>query len=179
MAEPEKFLIVNDEDVPLIIVKSKEEIHNGPNGEPYIHRAVHVLVEVYGGKCVIQKKAPGTENAGKWSSAASGHVRADESYEAAAMRELQEEVGLDAQLIDLFEIAKLSPCKETGNEFVKIFGYLMDPTTEEIKINREEVSAVAIIKMGPLIVDIHKNPDKYSKPFIMAMDKLTEMGGGV
>jgi 8-oxo-dGTP pyrophosphatase MutT (NUDIX family) len=179
MAEPEKFLIVNDEDIPLIVVKTKEELHDGPDGLPYKHRSVHVLVEVFGGKCIIQKKAPGTENAGKWSSAASGHVRADESYELAAMRELQEEIGLDAQLIDLFEITNFRPCKENGNEFMKVFGYLMDPTIEGIKINREEVSAVAIIKMGPLIVDIHKNPDKYSKPFIMAMDKLIEMGGGV
>jgi len=179
MGEPEKFFIVNNEDIPQLITVSKEELHNGPNGEPYVHRAIHVLVEVYGGKCIIQKKAPGTENAGKWSSAASGHVRACESYEAAAMRELEEEIGLKTNLIDLFEIAKLNPCKETGNEFVKIFSYLMDPMTEEIRINREEVSAVAIIKMGPLIVDIHKNPDKYSKPFIMAMNKLIEIGGGV
>lgn len=176
MTEPEKFLVVNDKDEPLIILRGKEEIHDGPNGKPYMHRAVHVLVEI-GGNVVIQKKAPGTENAGKWSSAASGHVRADESYEIAAMRELYEELGLTALPVDLIEIAKIKPCEETGNEFVLVFGYLMDPEKEEIKLDREEVTAVKILKMGALLTDIHRDPDKYSKAFLLALNKLVELGG--
>jgi isopentenyl-diphosphate Delta-isomerase len=173
----EKFLVVNDKNEPMLIVRGKDELHDGPDGKPYKHRAVHVLVEVFGGKFVIQKKGPSTENAGKWSSSASGHVRAEENYISAARRELYEELGLSASVLDLFEIGKIPACEETGNEFVVVFGYLMDPDTESIRIDPEEVESAVIVKTSHLIIDVHKNPDKYSKPFVLAFNKLIELGG--
>lgn len=167
MPDIEKFYIVNDADMPIIVVTGKSAIHDGLNGFPHKHRSVHILVEL-GDKIVIQKKGPGTENAGKWSSAASGHVRAYETYEQAAIRELFEEIGVIASSTELSMVAKIKPCKETGNEFVKVFHYTL--RYETLRVNAEEIKTVVIVKTESVLEDILTNPDKYSVPFMMAFD---------
>jgi 16S rRNA (adenine1518-N6/adenine1519-N6)-dimethyltransferase len=46
-------------------------------------------------------------------------LEAGETYEAAAHRELLEEVGVDTELRRL---GKLTPCEATGNEFIEVYG---------------------------------------------------------
>jgi isopentenyldiphosphate isomerase len=158
----ESFSIVDAQDEHLHVVFSKQELHR--NGG--YHRSVHVFVEVFGGLFILQKKAVSTENGGKWSSAASGHVRCGESYKIAAVRELKEEIGLKADEEELNEVVKVSPSIANGNEFSTLFTYLMDPREEELELDQNEVDEIVICPLIDIIGDIEKYKDEYSPAFI-------------
>lgn len=158
----EVFSVVSQNDVVLYSVCGKEALH----ASKLLHRSVHLFIEGFGGTFVMQKKAAGTENADKWSSAVSGHVRHLESYERAIVREAKEELGLDIIENELLYILKAFPCKETSNEFVVLYTYLIDKEKEQIEINNEEVDEVMILPLKDLIIDIDKNIGDYSPAFV-------------
>src|SRR6266571_6880500 len=59
------------------------------------HRAVHVLVFNDRGEVFLQKRSMKKDRQpGVWDSSASGHVDTGEDYDACAVRELGEELGL-------------------------------------------------------------------------------------
>ncbi len=68
------------------------------HGDPALaHRAVHVLVRNSKGDLFLQKRAATKRvQPGKWDSSVGGHLLPGESYEAAAKRELEEELGITA-----------------------------------------------------------------------------------
>jgi len=86
-----------------------------------LHRAVHVLVFSPDGKLFLQKRSikkdcfPGT-----WDSSASGHLDQGESYDACAVRELEEELGCRSDQ-PLDQCFKLPASIETGWEFVWVY----------------------------------------------------------
>ena len=87
------------------------------------HRAVHILIFNQKGELFLQKRSMNKDvSPGCWDSSCCGHVDSGETYEIAAVRELDEELGLknvDAgQLAALF---KVQACEETGEEFVRVY----------------------------------------------------------
>ena len=61
-----------------------------------LHRSIHVIVESSEG-LLLQRRGFGKDKgAGLWDSACAGHVGPSESYTEAAVRELKEELGIDA-----------------------------------------------------------------------------------
>ncbi len=162
----ELFSVVDDKDIHSYAVASKELLHKGGR----LHRAVHVFIEVFGGGFVIQKKAAHTENAGKWSSAVSGHVRAGEAYHAAAVRETEEELGLKISDKDLIKVGKMHPSEATGNEFVVLYSYLLDPEKESISIGCDEVDELITCPINDMVKDVAYNGDKYSPAFVILLD---------
>jgi 8-oxo-dGTP pyrophosphatase MutT (NUDIX family) len=158
----EMYPIVDEKDQVKEVVFSKEKLHDSK----LFHRCVHVFIEVFGGLFLLQKKAdkPEIENAGKWSSAVSGHVIYNESYEQAAIREAFEELGLVISKCELKKITKVYPTEEYGFEFVTLFTYLLDPSTEFPKTT-DEVDEILIAPLKMVTQDIEKYPEKYSRPF--------------
>jgi len=174
--EKEAFSIVNQNDKVLYPVYGKEALHaaKGP------HRSVHLFIEGFDRTFMVQKKAAGTENAGKWSSAVSGHVRHLETYEKAVIREAEEELGLDVAGDDLLYILKAFPCGETGNEFVALYTYLIDKEKEQVEINNGEVDEIMTVPLEDLIVDTSENTNDYSPAFIALFEcwlKVERLGG--
>jgi len=142
-----------------------------------MHRAVHVFIETFGGGFILQRKGPNSENANTWSSAVSGHVEGNETYEAAAVRETKEELGLNIDEADLEEVCKISPCESTGNEFVLLFTYLMDPSKEEMRPDPEEVTAIRRLPFKDMVLSVDNHTDEYSPAFVLLLDKFLEVQG--
>ena len=112
----EIFDVVNDRD-EVIGQQPRSEIHRLKLN----HRAVHVLVFNSRGEIFLQKRSMKKDCfPGAWDSSASGHVDSGESYDACAVRELREEIGLElaAPPERLFQLAA---CPETGREFVWVY----------------------------------------------------------
>ena len=87
------------------------------------HRAVHILIFNRKGELFLQKRSMNKDvSPGCWDSSCCGHVDSGETYEIAAVRELDEELGLKnvnaGQLAALF---KVEARKETGQEFVRVY----------------------------------------------------------
>lgn len=176
MPQFESFAVVNLNDEQLHAVFSKKDLHE----QKLLHRGVHLFIEVFGGKFVLQKKAnrPDIENAGKWSSAVSGHVRYNESYTTAAVREAMEELNLLVNPSDMRKIYKDFPTHENGFEFVTLFSYLLDPKKEFPRISHE-VEEIAIVPLDFLINDIERDRKKYSPVFVSLFNKFIVLEKGL
>jgi len=112
----EVFDVVNERD-EVVGRKPRGEIHRLKLN----HRAVHVLVFNSKGELFLQKRSMKKDCfPGAWDSSASGHLESGESYDACALRELKEEIGLQLARPPerLFQVAA---CPETGHEFVWIY----------------------------------------------------------
>ena len=114
--DDERFDVVDEQD-RVIGQATRAEVHR----RKLWHRAIHVLVFNAEGAVFLQKRSMAKDMApGCWDSSCSGHLDAGESYDAAAVRELGEEIGV---FIDappervLYEGA----CAATGWEFVVVY----------------------------------------------------------
>src|SRR5688572_21675258 len=111
MIEPapieEIFDIVNEAD-EVIGCAVRADIHR----RQLKHRAVHILVFNRRGDLFLQKRSL-TKDCfpGAWDTSAAGHLGCGETYDDAAVRELREELGVEAPA-PLRRLFKLSACPE-------------------------------------------------------------------
>jgi isopentenyldiphosphate isomerase len=112
----ELFDVVNVHD-EVIDHKPRSEVHRFG----LKHRAVHVLVFNSRGEIFLQKRSMKKDRQpGLWDSSASGHLDSGEDYDAAAVRELQEELGLTVAQPPR-RLFKISARAETDQEFVWVY----------------------------------------------------------
>jgi 16S rRNA (adenine1518-N6/adenine1519-N6)-dimethyltransferase len=110
----EIFDVVDSED-RVVDCLPREEVH----ARFLRHRSAHILLFNRRGEVFLQRRAPWKDiNPGVWDSSAAGHVDSGEEYAACALRELREELGVEAELV---RVGKLEPCSATGNEFIEVF----------------------------------------------------------
>jgi isopentenyl-diphosphate Delta-isomerase len=114
--QEEIFDVVNERD-EVISQAPRREVH----ARGLWHRAVHVLVFNSKGEVFLQKRSMKKDiAAGKWDSSASGHLDTGEQYDACAIREVREEIGL--LLSETPErVFKIDACRATGWEFCWIY----------------------------------------------------------
>lgn len=112
----EIFDVVNERD-EVIDCKPRSEVHR----LGLLHRAVHVLVFNARGQVFLQKRSMKKDRQpGVWDSSASGHVDSGENYDACAVREVREEIGLTVTQTPE-RLFKLHACSETDQEFVWVY----------------------------------------------------------
>ena len=114
----EIFDVCNERD-EVIGQNTRAEVHR----LDLMHRAVHVLVFNRRGDVFLQKRSMTKDTfPGAWDSSASGHLDTGEDYDACAVREVREELGIvmDRPPERLFKIAA---CAETGQEHVWVYRY--------------------------------------------------------
>ncbi|MFP4351568.1 MAG: NUDIX hydrolase [Puniceicoccaceae bacterium] len=98
--------------------ETRSEVHR----RGLLHRAVHILVYRPDGALFLQKRSAEKDTApNRWVSSCSGHVDAGEDYEAAARRELGEELGIDGSTAAIELLAEIPAAAETGWEFVRLY----------------------------------------------------------
>ena len=112
----EIFDVVNEAD-EVIDRRPRHEVHR----LGLKHRAVHVLVFNSRGEVFLQKRSMKKDTAaGLWDSSASGHLNSGEDYDACAVRELREEIGLEAAEPPK-RLFKIDAHPETGWEFCWVY----------------------------------------------------------
>jgi isopentenyldiphosphate isomerase len=112
----EIFDVVNERD-EVIGQRPRSEVHR----LGLQHRAVHVLVFNRRGDLFLQKRS-GTKDCfpGTWDSSASGHLDQGEDYDACAVRETREELGLE--LVETpARLFRVEACSQTGQEFLWVY----------------------------------------------------------
>src|ERR1043165_4504560 len=112
----EIFDVVNERD-EVIGRATRREVHR----TGLKHRAVHVFVFNSRGEIFLQKRSMSKDtHPGVWDSSASGHLDCGEDYDACALRELREEIGLSLSACPK-RVFKIDACDATGQEFVWIY----------------------------------------------------------
>ena len=85
------------------------------------HRAVHVLIFNARGEVFLQKRSMTKDTfPGAWDSSASGHLDTKEDYDACALREVCEELGVTLTTVPRRHL-RIEACRETGQEFVWVY----------------------------------------------------------
>ena len=111
----ELFDVVDEED-QVVRQEKRRDVH--ANG--WLHRAIHVFVFNKAGELFLQKRSHLKDaHPNAWDSSASGHLDAGEDYESAAVREIEEELGITAQVPKY--LATLPPSEATGWEHLKLY----------------------------------------------------------
>jgi len=157
MPAKEIFDVVNTDDVVL-----RQESRSVVHREQLLHRAVHVFVFNRAGQLYLQRRSMTKDTApGKWVSSCSGHVDSGEDYDAAALRELGEEIGLYAPE-EMERVFKEAPCKQTGYEFVWLYKCLAEGPFE---LDPVEVSEGQWIDLNHLNNWIKERPRDFAWSF--------------
>lgn len=115
-AGEEWFDVVDERDQP-VGRALRREVH----ARGLWHRAVHILVFDAAGRVFLQKRSLLKDMCpGLWDSSCSGHVDAGEEYDAAAIRELAEEIGVKVVAAPA-RWFRIDACEPTGWEFVWVY----------------------------------------------------------
>ena len=142
----EEKLEVVDEDGNVIGLAARAELHRDPS---LIHRVVHVLLFNRSGELLLQKRSMKKDTApGKWDTSVGGHISPGEDDLAAALREMEEELGIaGCELRYLYRYLYLN---DHESELVSTFSCICE---KRIAFNKEEIDQVAFWK----IEDIRKS----------------------
>ncbi len=137
---------------------TRREVHE----RNLMHRAVHVFVLNRHGELLLQKRSRFKDaHPGVWDSSVAGHLDAGESYEAAATRELDEEMGI--QGVPPEEIGRISPCESTGWEHVRLFLARWDGVP---RFPSSEVEATLWMGSAELQAWIDNRPEDFAGGFL-------------
>jgi 16S rRNA (adenine1518-N6/adenine1519-N6)-dimethyltransferase len=155
----EIFDVVDHDDLP-VGTATRAEVH----ANNLIHRAVHVFVLNRNGDLYLQKRSLIKDmNPGVWDSSVSGHLDAGETYSAAAVRELGEELGIiGVGEGDLEMIAKVVPSEQTGWEHVHLF---LVRHSGSVSFPAAEIDSVMPFPIAEVKEWIAASPDDFSPAF--------------
>jgi len=150
---------VVDENDQVIGQKTRGEVH----AEKLLHRAVHIFVFNKRGDLLLQQRSMFKDaHPGVWDSSVSGHLDAGEDYGPAAVRELEEEMGIRVDEVPE-EIARIAPCEETGWEHVRLY---RTHYSGSVRFPAAEVEAAAWFPPAELKLWISACPDDFASGFI-------------
>jgi isopentenyldiphosphate isomerase len=113
------------EEVFDVVDEQDEIIGRAPRSEVHRlglkHRAVHVLMVNSRDQVFLQKRSMKKDCfPGVWDSSASGHLDLGEEYDACALREVREELGLTLNECPR-RLFKIAACPQTGQEHIWIY----------------------------------------------------------
>jgi 16S rRNA (adenine1518-N6/adenine1519-N6)-dimethyltransferase len=154
---------VADEKDDIIGEALKSECHE----KGLWHRGVAIIVKNKQNKILIQKRSPYKEKRPNLLCiSASGHVLKGETYEQAAKRELQEELGIIAslKLIGSLPISLKWSEKDIEKEHTRLFICQWD---KELKFQESEITWIKFLSQKEIQNILNKEPEKFNPSSII------------
>lgn len=161
--KPEEIFDVVDEHDRVVRQAPRSVVH----AKKLLHRAVHIFAFNDRGELLLQlRSATKDEFPLHYTSSASGHLGAGESYEDAAPRELEEELGVRAPLEWL---AKFPAGPETANEHTVLFRTAPDApiSSGSLRIDPGEIERIDVLSIDQIARLIETERERFSPPFLV------------
>jgi isopentenyl-diphosphate delta-isomerase len=165
--EEEKVILVNQND---------EEIGTMPKMEAHekavLHRAFSVFLMNAKGETMLQQRAAEKYHSPLlWTNTCCSHQRLGESNIQAGKRRLMEEMGIEADLKELFHFIYKAPF-DNGLTEHELDHVMIGSFEGEPEINPEEVAGWKWMKPEDIRQDIEAFPDKYTAWFKIIFEKF-------
>jgi isopentenyl-diphosphate delta-isomerase len=165
----EYVVLVDDQD-NAIGKMEKQQAHV----EGVLHRAFSIFIFNSEKKLLLQKRASSKYHCGGlWTNTCCSHPRENENIKDAAIRRLQEEMGMHCQLQPIFSFVYRAEFENglTEYEFDHVFFGESDQTPE---LNLEEVEDFRYVGIEQLQTEITENPAHFTPWFLIALDRVKE-----
>lgn len=164
MSDDELFDVVDELD-SVVGISPRNLVHR----HGLRHRATHVLVYDEQGRLFVQQRSLTKDcSPGRWDSSAAGHVGAGETYDSAAVREVQEELGI-VTLQPLTPLFKLPASPATGWEFVWVYRLT---TAQTLTPDPGEIIEGRWCTMPELAEWLEREPTAFTNSFRTIWQKL-------
>lgn len=162
-SSPDELFDVTDEQDNVIGQKPRWEVHQ----KNLLHRAVHIWVYRPDGKLVVHVRSETKDQYPScFTSSASGHLDVGEDYLTAAHRELQEELGIAAELEFLL---KLPAGPQTAYEHTVVYQTVTDL---ELTPEAEEIAELKLFTMEQVQQMVNESPEQFTPPFVEIVKAL-------
>lgn len=136
--------VLTRDGAPAGAVKAKADVHRDGDW----HRCAHVWIVRRDGRLLLQRRALVKENwPGLWDISVAGHVSAGESAIDAALREMQEEIGLAAVAAELEHIGTLTYSVTLRPDYI-------ENEVHEVFILRRDVELAALVLDPGEVMDV-------------------------
>ena len=157
-----EFLDIVDTNDQVIGKASREDIY----ANRHTHRIVHAFIFNSAGRMALQLRSRNSPFCPlHWSTTVGGHVQSSETYEEAALRECEEEIGAVIPLTFLAKDFYTAPNRP--DKFLTTFKAVYDGPLEP---NPEEVEEIRYFEMGT-IRDMVKNGEKFHPELLFLLKK--------
>ncbi|WP_339656828.1 isopentenyl-diphosphate Delta-isomerase [uncultured Maribacter sp.] len=164
------------EEEVILVNQENEQIGTMPKMEAHekalLHRAFSVFIVNDGGEIMLQQRAASKYHSPLlWTNTCCSHQRVGESNLDAGKRRLQEEMGFEAELKELFSFIYKAPFDNglTEHEYDHV---MIGNFNAEPKINPEEVEAWKWMSPELVKKDIADNPEEYTVWFKIIFEKF-------
>jgi len=162
-------ILVNEQDEETGLMQKLEAHQKG-----LLHRAFSIFLFNTHGELLLQQRAMDKyHSAGLWSNTCCSHPIKGEEILQAAHRRLQEEMGMQADLIPLYTFIYHAPLENglTEYEFDHVF---IGISNQAPVINSEEVLDWKYMSPERLLTDMESNPAEYTVWFKMSVRTVLE-----
>ncbi len=166
-----EYVILVDEQDNTIGKMEKQQAHL----EGLLHRAFSIFIFNSEKKLLLQKRASSKYHCGGlWTNTCCSHPRENEEILDAAIRRLQEEMGMHCELTPIFSFLYKAELENglTEHEFDHVF---FGQSNQIPAINKEEVDDFRYVGMEELQLEIKESPQNFTPWFILALDRVTEI----
>lgn len=172
--DPNEIFDIVDSDDRVVGQATRAEVH----ARKLFHRAVHILIFTPGGTLILQRRSLAKDTCpGLLSSSCAGHVDSGESYGFAALRELEEELGINAQAEKHLEFVGMQkPSAANGFEFVRI--YALRHFTGTLRPNTAEIDVLELFSPDSLAEAMRETPEDFAPSFITVWNEFFAHGAG-
>lgn len=164
----ENDVILVDEKDQEIGSMNKMEAHHGA----HLHRAISVFITNTKGEWLLQQRTVEKYHSkGLWSNTCCSHPAPGEKTDEAAARRLMQEMGIAAELTDMFSFTYKAKLENglTEHEIDHVFWGTTDDLPQP---NPHEVMGYRYIDYASLKEEISTNPGLYTEWFKMIVDKV-------
>jgi isopentenyldiphosphate isomerase len=128
------------------------------------HRISRVFIFDGSGNLIIQKRGPNMSLPGKWDQSAAGHVDEGETYEQAAYRELQEELGLEGVPLSLIGNF-YSEERDDGLVKKRFNAVYVGRYSGDVTFG-DEVCEVRSVSLSDLVEEMMLSPERFTSGFV-------------